>query len=284
MVACVTVQETFENATAPQSAFAPMPRAMFVFAHPDDEVLALGARLGRFQTAHIVHVTDGAPRNQQDSRAYGFAALDEYRDARAGELRKALNMAGLPDAASECLEIPDQEASLQLLPLTRRILRLCLERRPEVLFTHSYEGGHPDHDACAFAVAHAVALLRLQGEKTPIVIEGTFYHAGRNGIETGCFLPHPSETQEVIYPLSPEERMRKRALLACFTTQQETLSCFKVEEERFRIAPEYNFRRPPHDGQVFYDRFPWGMTAQRFCELAAEAENALQEEAMSICR
>lgn len=260
-----------------------MPRAMLVFAHPDDEVLALGARLDRFQTAHLVHVTDGAPRNQQDSRAHGFASLDEYRRARAEELRNALNMAGLQNAQNVCLEIPDQEASLQLLPLTRRILQLCIEQRPEVVFTHPYEGGHPDHDACAFAVAHAAALLRVQGEKVPLIIEGAFYHAGPNGIETGCFLPHSSETQEVVYRLSPEERLRKQPLLACFTTQQETLSCFKSEEERFRIAPEYDFRRPPHDGRVFYDGFPWGMTSQRFCELAIEAQNALQEEAMSLC-
>lgn len=284
MVACVTIQDTFENATAPQNASTSMPKALLVFAHPDDEVIALGARLGRFQAAHLVHVTDGAPRNQQDSRAHGFASLEEYRDARAGELRTALNMAGLSDAASECLDIPDQEASLQLLPLTLRILRLCIEHQPEVLFTHPYEGGHPDHDACAFAVAHAAALLRVQGEKTPVIIEGAFYHAGPNGIETGCFLPYPSETQEAAYRLSAEERLRKQALLACFTTQQETLSCFKIEEERFRVAPEYNFRRPPHAGPVFYDGFPWGMTSQRFCELAAEAENALQEEAMSMCR
>lgn len=35
-------------------------RTLLVFAHPDDKTVALGARLGRFDAAHFVHVTDGA--------------------------------------------------------------------------------------------------------------------------------------------------------------------------------------------------------------------------------
>jgi N-acetylglucosamine malate deacetylase 2 len=273
-----------EVATASENAQVPMPKAMLIFAHPDDEVIALGGRLGRFQHAHFVHVTDGAPRNEQDSRAHGFASLEEYRGARVKEFSKALESAGLHDASYECLGIPDQEASLQLRQLTRRLFQILNERRPDVIFTHPYEGGHPDHDACAFAVHHAVALLGTHAPKLPLMIECASYHAGPNGIETGRFLPHSSDEQEVVYQLSPEERQRKQALLGCFTTQKEVLSCFKVEEERFRIAPEYNFRKPPHTGQVFYDQYPWGMTSQRFCELAIEAEDATEEEAMGTCR
>lgn len=70
-----------------------MPRAMVVVAHADDETIALGARMGRFQEAHFVHVTDGAPRNEQDSRAHGFAALADYRQARDHELREMFSRA-----------------------------------------------------------------------------------------------------------------------------------------------------------------------------------------------
>ena len=273
-----------ETATAPQDATVSVPGVMLVFAHPDDEVIALGARLGRFHSAHFVHVTDGAPRNEQDSRAHGFASLEEYRHARADELRRAMKTAGLDDVSSECLNIPDQEASLQLLQLTRRLSQVLDERGPEVIFTHPYEGGHPDHDACAFAVHHAVALLREQTRMSPLIIEGAFYHAGPSGIETGSFLSHSQKQRVVTYQLSPEERLRKQALLGCFPTQEETLRYFKVESESFRIAPEYDFRKPPHAGQIFYDRYPWGMTSQRFCELAMEAENAMSGEAMATWR
>lgn len=62
------------------------------------------------------------------------------------------------------------------------------------------------------------------------------------------------------------------------------LKLLQFGEERFRIGPVYNFLQPPQTGQVFYDRFPWGMTSQRFCEIAAEAENTLQAEAIVTCR
>ncbi len=271
---------------------------MTVFAHPDDETIALGARLGRFSTAHLVHGTDGAPQNEQDSRSHGFGSLEAYRNARSKELEWALHLAGLDHVKGEYLGIPDQQASFCLLPLTCRIFRLLEKHQPEVVFTHPYEGGHPDHDACAFAVHHAVALQGSSLQPVPLIVEAAFYHASPTGIATGTFLEPLQDFDEqsgreqdspkqsthyAVLMLSPEERQRKQAMLACFTTQQETLRYFQLEQEQFRIAPAYDFRKPPHPGPVFYDQFPWGMTSQRFCELAGQAEDALQQGAATVC-
>jgi LmbE family N-acetylglucosaminyl deacetylase len=247
-----------------------MPRAMVVVAHPDDETVALGARLDRFGNGHFIYVTDGAPRNEADSRAHGFATLHEYRRARTKELDRAFRSAGVSFAARESLGIPDQEVGLRLAELTEHILERLRRYRPEVVFTHPFEGGHPDHDACAFAVHHALGLAREQVR--PVIIEGAFYNARNGTMETGRFLPDPASRFEICYELSPKERQRKRELIACFTTQRETLGGFGVLCERFRIAPEYDFRRPPHEGTVLYDQHPWGMTAARFAALAAQAE------------
>jgi N-acetylglucosamine malate deacetylase 2 len=258
------------------------PYAMLVFAHPDDETIALGARLSRFASSLLVHVTDGAPRNGQDSRSLGFASVKEYRSVREKELHRALSVAGLENIQRISLEIPDQEASLHLRGLIADIEALFLKYRPDIVFTHPYEGGHPDHDACAFAVQRSSERVQGTGLTSPLIIEAVFYHAGPNGIETGCFLPHLEQTAEIHYPLSPDEQHRKQALLACFTTQQQTLQYFPVERESFRIAPRYDFHRPPHDGPVFYDRFSWGMTSARFCELTVEAD-AVREELGAAC-
>lgn len=251
-----------------------MPGAMLVFAHPDDETIALGGRMERLCHACFVHATDGAPRDEQDSRAAGFATLDDYRRARREELCRVLRLAGASAARAECLQVPDQEASLHLAELTMRVFDLMAEEEPEVVFTHPYEGGHPDHDACAFAVHHAADLRRRRGEKAPAIIEAAFYHAGPGGMTTGSFLP-AGHAGESAWRLSAEERERKEALLRCFTTQQRTLSQFRLDWERFRIAPRYDFLRPPHAGQVLYDRFPWGMRSERFVELAAKAAREL---------
>lgn len=277
----VMEQSLFLQATSAEHSSAPMPRAMLVFAHPDDETVALGARLGRFASALFVHVTDGAPRNEQDSRAKGFAALDEYRQAREEELLCALAVAGLSEVRRERLEIPDQEASLNLTWLSRRLEQLLDEEKPEVVFTHPYEGGHPDHDACAFAAHRACALVGKAENTAPEIIEAAFYHSGPNGVEAGSFLPSAPISAEAVYPLIEEERQRKQARLACFTTQHETLSNFPLVDERYRIAPRYDFSRPPHAGPILYDQFPWGMTSERFCELAREA---MEEGAEKPCR
>lgn len=256
-----------------------MPATMLVFAHPDDESIALGGRMSRFADACLVQVTDGAPGNQQDSRACGFARLQDYRRARRREFSEAMRLAGLSATRFEFLEIPDQEATPALVPLTRRIAELMEQQRPACIVTHPYEGGHPDHDACAFAVHHAVKLLR-EAQFSPAILEAAFYHARADGIATGSFSATPCSTAEITRILTAEEQARKQALLDCYATQRQTLSYFPVDCERFRVAPQYDFLRPPDSGSVFYDRYAWGMNSQRFCAMAREATAELFPQGM----
>jgi LmbE family N-acetylglucosaminyl deacetylase len=255
-----------------------MPRAMAVVAHPDDETIALGARMGRFHQAYFVHVTDGAPRNERDSRAHGFATLAEYRKARVRELARMFVTAGLDRVGRSCLNVPDQEATLNLPEITQQVARQIAHHKPEVIFTHPFEGGHPDHDACAFATHHAVQLHRARGGARPLILEAPFYNAGPSGFAAGRFLRAAEPMPEVVYQLSTSEKQRKHALIACFTTQQATLKGFHDVTERYRIAPVYDFTSAPHPGRVLYDNYPWGMKTQRFCELAQQAEAELDHE------
>jgi len=272
----VLAEDLLRRGTAPVESDLPIPRAMVVMAHPDDETIALGARMRRLAEATFVHVTDGAPRNEEDSRAHGFKNLDEYREARAQELTGMFREAGLHQACLISLKVRDQEASLNLAEATRQIAEQIALHEPEIIFTHPYEGGHPDHDACAFAVHHGVEINRAQGGGRPLVIEAPFYHAGSNGFESGTFLKHDGWMPEISYELSDVEKQRKRNLVACFSTQQETLKGFHDSTEQFRIAPVYDFTKPPHSGKLLYEHYPWGMTSDRFCQLAEEAQAELE--------
>lgn len=264
-------------ATSPGLDVLPAPRSLLVFAHPDDEVVCLGARLSRLHIARLVHVTDGAPRDERDSRAHGFSTLMEYRAARASELHRALAAAGVERFRCECLAVPDQEASLYLAALARRIAALIAAHKPEVIFTHPYEGGHPDHDACAFAVQSAVLMIAVN-KSPPLVVECASYHAGPAGIEAGIFLPHAQRPETLHFRLSPDEQRQKKRLLDCFITQKDTLRYFPLEFESFRVAPAHDFTQPPHAGALFYEGFPWGMSGERFRYLAGQAARALQEQ------
>ena len=251
-----------------------------VLAHPDDEVLALGARLERLAHSTLMTLTDGAPPDGADARHHGFTSLEAYRAARQTELHAALADAGLPPRVVATLPaplpVPDQAAALHLAALTRAVAAAIGRLAPEAILTHPYEGGHPDHDACAFATHTAVRLhqkLRVAGQPGaagPVLIEAPFYHAGEDGfMRTGAFLAGSVPTPTVIRALSPAEQDRKRARLACFRSQAETLAQFGTERELFRIAPVYDFTQPPHLGELLYERFGWGMTGTRFRALAA---------------
>ncbi|MGH9561051.1 MAG: PIG-L deacetylase family protein [Terracidiphilus sp.] len=250
---------------------------MLVFAHPDDETVALGARLARYQSSVIVHLTDGAPRDIAQCLEHGFSSPERYKACRSSELERALKMAGLENTHHIYLNIPDQQASFNLARLTDELYRLLILHTPEVVFTHPYEGGHPDHDACAFAVHRATGRIRSDGGDPPAIVEAPFYHLGPHGMETGCFLPHSEILDQIRRLLSRREQKSKQRLLACFASQQGILSHFPSEFESFRIAPCYNFHEPPHDGPVLYDAFPWGMNSEQFCELARTADAAERE-------
>jgi N-acetylglucosamine malate deacetylase 2 len=75
--------------------------------------------------------------------------------------------------------------------------------------------------------------------------------------------------------LATWQRALKRAMLDAFVTQRSVLAALGVEDERFRIAPRYDFSRPPHAGLVHYEQLGWPMRARDFCELAGAALDAL---------
>ena len=51
----------------------------------------------------------------------------------------------------------------------------------------------------------------------------------------------------------------------------ETLAQFGLEAERFRVAPQYDFTAAPHEGRLHYEHYDWGMSGERFRELARQA-------------
>jgi LmbE family N-acetylglucosaminyl deacetylase len=144
--------------------------------------------------------------------------------------------------------------------------------------THPYEGGHPDHDACAFIVQAAVRLTESAIPHAPLRVEFTSYHNGcpfsdRDEMSVGEFLPGPPASTIL---LSAALQERKRRMLMCFESQQHVLGRFPVGVERFRLAPCYDFSRPPHPGKVFFEDKDWGVTGAQWQQLATAALADLQ--------
>lgn len=245
---------------------------LLLAAHPDDETVGAGAFLHLFRKLLLLHATDGAPRNLVDARRAGFDTAKAYAACRRKELQEALQAGGV-QARAVVLNIADQRASFCMADLAQRVAGHIEQHHASAVLTHPYEGGHPDHDACAFAARFAT-ILAARHVAPPVLLEMTSYHATLDGgWMAGVFLPNGEAAASI--SLTAQERIRKRAMLDCFRTQADALAPFGTEKESFRAAPAYDFRSPSHAGTLNYERYDWGMDGPAWRELAGQAMLAI---------
>jgi LmbE family N-acetylglucosaminyl deacetylase len=162
-----------------------------------------------------------------------------------------------------------------LVPVARHLARLFRALDVRVVITHPYEGGHPDHDATAFAVHAAARLVARDDQRRapPVLLELSSYHERAGEMAVFSFLPsarHPARTVR----LTPAERTLKRRMYDCYESQRAVLDYFPIAVERFRVAPRYDFGAPAAD-HLWYAHFDWGMTGPRWLELASDAAHEL---------
>ena len=234
-----------------------------VVAHPDDETLGLGSRLHLFDRLTLIHLTDGAPADMGDARRAGFATREAYAAARAAELAAALDVLGVRPVRPLAYGVLDQAVVEHLPELARRLAGDLADQAAVV--THAYEGGHPDHDACALALARARKAL---GPDAPAAYEFAGYFGVDGVLHGNAFYPDPARP-ETAWALAPAERDRKARAFAAHASQRRILDNFPPGREALRAAPAYDFTRPPPPGEAHYDRYGWPLTSAAWRERAA---------------
>ena len=211
-----------------------------IAAHPDDEVVSFGVQLVRQPEITVVHVTDGVPDGHPDRAA--------YRALRQREAAEALAIVGARPPVR--LGLTDQRAIHALVALSDTLVDLIPEGA--VVVTHPFEGGHPDHDACAFAVARARKRRRFTH------VEWTSYHNdGHDRLRSGAFLRAAGTVHRC--EATADELATKRAMMAAHASQAKLLSLFDPANECYRLAPAYDFKARP-TSRLLYETFGWRLS------------------------
>ena len=260
----------------------PSIRVLVLAAHPDDETVAAAALLGRTNGGMVAFCTDGAPHDRSLWSPDAQGTREQYAGMRRREAEAALQKVGI---GAESISFPgavDQEAIFAIPELTNYLSHLITTRQPDLVITHAYEGGHPDHDAASL-IAH-LALGALAPEHRPELAEMPLYHARDGRCTVAEFLPSLQDgappPPELILALSAQELACKREMVRCHWSQRLVTAGFPLERERFRVAPVYDYGKPPHAGKLWYECMGWAMTGERWREIAASAI----QQARSVCR
>jgi N-acetylglucosamine malate deacetylase 2 len=262
---------------APQDRPIAAPGLAVVIAHPDDETIGAGALLMRTSGAHVVVATDGAPRSPEVAREHGFARFQDYAAARQRELQTAMAVAGVPPERLIMLGFADQGAPFALAQLSAVLAGVFIARDITMAVTHAYEGGHPDHDAVAFAVQAAKRLLRLRGRPLSVIEMPLYRLDDEDAFSTSFAVATPGA---IDYNLAGSELDRKKAMIAAHASQQQMLSQFDPAREQFRPAVKHDFTALPNGGRLLYERMPWGIEGAVFRRQIGEAMAALAREGL----
>lgn len=256
-------------------ALAPGPW-LVIAAHPDDDVIGASWVLRRHPEVHVLYLTDGAPKNPRLWSTKAPRTRADYARQRRGEARRALALAQVANERIHDLGFVDQELCHELERLTATLASVVRALAPRVVLVQPYEGGHPDHDAAAFA---AQAALRLLGGRAPVLLEMTSYHLRDGALRTGEFLAPRGFVVE--RTLSASDRDSKARMFDCHRSQRDVLSAFALEGELYRRAPRYDFGAPPHAPPLHYESLDFGIDHGRWCELARRADERLASSEVS---
>lgn len=207
-------------------------RHLIVAAHPDDEAISCATVLAHAESASVCFLSTGAVHEAEVQ-------------LRLNEREDSWHAAGWTCAAmdGQCLSMEVYRYLGDWLAL----LHLKIADY-DAVWTHPYEGGHPDHDSAAWLVQTVCAGLPI------LRMEFASYHSrGDRRDVFGEFWP--AAGVEINAVLTGDLFARKQAALAAYQSQLHILRKYpRWDHEPYREAPVYRFDKPAPPPACRWDR------------------------------
>jgi N-acetylglucosamine malate deacetylase 2 len=241
-------QQEIDMKASTQNLFYDRP--LFIGAHPDDEIITCGAVLQRADHPTVAILTDGAPHDPYFWGAH--ESREAYRKIRRSEARQALGHLGVKNISflgEWPTTIADQELHCSLPEAAERLEALVLVAEPKSLITLAYEGGHPDHDTCAFLAWDLGKRFCLPVWECPA------YHRKDGKLQLQRFRARTGHEQQL--PLSAAELQAKHEAVGLYQSQRESLADYDLALEWIRPQAAYDFTQRPHAGPLNYEVWGW---------------------------
>lgn len=211
--------------------FPKLVRVAFISPHPDDVELCCGILIRRLIHCGIkvryFCVTDGAPSPEILSAIGRLPENYErltYKALRRQETIKALNILGVDLVQIKFLDYPDLECHKHIPSIVQDFSSIL--KNVDAVFCCPFEGGHPDHDICRFALAIAVDNMNYSGH--------IFEYASYNNRGYQIFQSAIPRSFTII--AETEEQKIKQQVAQIFVSQEEEAKQFKTNMECFRPA------------------------------------------------
>lgn len=233
-----------------------MDTYLFIFAHNDDEVFAAPLlEEARDESAEVVvvYTTHGS--------LYG--ASSKVRDLESQKFYQAIGLIDKIEFINlgRSLKVFDGSSYKETSKLYEDLKKRLDARNLSKIIVPSWEGGHQDHDTCHLI---GMALACEKGLRNSIY-EFSLYNAYRvpgHLFRVNKLIPRGQEKPEY-FKLRFKKALFYMKLIMIFKSQRKTFlalspeiifNYFAKRRAEYRLVPKVNYRKPPHEGGLFYEK------------------------------
>ena len=237
---------------------------LVLVAHPDDESVGCGMLLQGIKAAGILLCTDGGPAIARPWYMRVLHSRTRYSGKRLAEFRSASHIAGVRYTC-EMKGIQDQLLYKSLERAAGFLADYIVQYRPDAILSHAFEGGHPDHDCCAFLAHWAGRKFSLPVWEMPLY----YRPAPSSPLVYQRFLCCYGNEVELF--AEPDKLLRKTMMLSEHRSQAGVISRFDKTREVFRPQPAYDFSVNPNPALSSFavcDNITIGCVLERFRSFA----------------